>query len=536
MPQSAPRPETEDVFTMQPRRLTRKGSAAREPLKTPPAFVSITFCQSEGFVFVTVLPAKMPALLTITSRPPNVRTADSTAASTSPYFATSATRTSVRSFGSSFATRATLLRWSPTSTTAAPSSEKRRAVASPMPDPAPVTITTLPSKRIGNLRFSWGGFDTPARARFGTKVPVACRKLPVNCPKPLAPGSGMRVLCIVVGCVALLAGLAAGAQATFAPQVDYVAGTPNGVPRSVHLGDFNGDGNIDLLVLNQDADDVAILLGNGDGTFRPAQVFPVGNTPAGAVVLDLDGDGRLDVVVANFGSNDISVLLGNGDGTLRPQVRIPLSGGPSAVVAGDFDGDGKVDIAVTLRSAGGVATFFGNGDGTFRRGVTLVTDDSPFFPVTADFNGDGRSDLAVATFSKHGVAIFLGQGDGTFAPQQVYVIAGATVAGLVVGDFNDDGHLDIATANTTPATVAILLGNGDGTFQAPVTWPANGSLFIAATDLDRDGIPDLAVTANAGGRLAILRGVGDGTFAPPAFVGNTAITFGIAAADFDGDG
>ena len=346
----------------------------------------------------------------------------------------------------------------------------------------------------------------------------------------------MRVLCIVVGCVALLAGLAAGAQATFAPQVDYVAGTPNGVPRSVHLGDFNGDGNIDLLVLNQDADDVAILLGNGDGTFRPAQVFPVGNTPAGAVVLDLDGDGRLDVVVANFGSNDISVLLGNGDGTLRPQVRIPLSGGPSAVVAGDFDGDGKVDIAVTLRSAGGVATFFGNGDGTFRRGVTLVTDDSPFFPVTADFNGDGRSDLAVATFSKHGVAIFLGQGDGTFAPQQVYVIAGATVAGLVVGDFNDDGHLDIATANTTPATVAILLGNGDGTFQAPVTWPANGSLFIAATDLDRDGIPDLAVTANAGGRLAILRGVGDGTFAPPAFVGNTAITFGIAAADFDGDG
>jgi len=110
--------------------------------------VSITRCHSSGLVLVTVLPAKMPALFTITCSAPNSRTVASTAASTWRSFETSATRARVRSAGSVFATLPMLPRWWPTSTTTAPSIEKRRAAASPIPEPAPVTITTLPSNRI----------------------------------------------------------------------------------------------------------------------------------------------------------------------------------------------------------------------------------------------------------------------------------------------------------------------------------------------------------------------------------------------------
>ena len=132
---------------MQPRVLMSCGSAAREPLKTPPALVAITFSQSAGFVLATSFPAKTPALFTRMSRRPNSRIAMPTVASMSASFATSATLVRVRSRGSSEATPAMFFRWWPTSTTAAPSRERKCAVASPMPEPAPVTITTLPAKR-----------------------------------------------------------------------------------------------------------------------------------------------------------------------------------------------------------------------------------------------------------------------------------------------------------------------------------------------------------------------------------------------------
>jgi hypothetical protein len=146
--QSPRRPDTEEVFTMQPRVRSRCGIAAREPWKTPPAFTAITRSHSSGFAFVAVLPAKMPALFTITCSTPNFFTTPFTIDSTWRHFDTSHTRVNVLSGGRSRATRSMLREWSPTSTTFAPSCEKRRAVASPIPDPAPVTITTLPSNRI----------------------------------------------------------------------------------------------------------------------------------------------------------------------------------------------------------------------------------------------------------------------------------------------------------------------------------------------------------------------------------------------------
>src|ERR1700719_2022414 len=115
---------------------------------------------------------------------------------------------------------------------------------------------------------------------------------------------------------------------------------------SMGMGDFNGDGNQDLVVANNNSNDVSILLGNGDGTFQPNVDFGAGTVPNSVAVGDFNGDGRQDLAVANASSNDVSILLGNGDGTFQPTVNFGVGGGPFSVAVGDFNGDGKQDLAV----------------------------------------------------------------------------------------------------------------------------------------------------------------------------------------------
>jgi hypothetical protein len=88
-------------------------------------------------------------------------------------------------------------------------------------------------------------------------------------------------------------------------------------PNSVAAGDFNGDGKPDVAVASYKG--VAILLGNGDGTFGSPKEVPVSGLPHSVAVADFNGDGKLDVVVADEKSNSVSILLGRGDGTLKRQ-------------------------------------------------------------------------------------------------------------------------------------------------------------------------------------------------------------------------
>src|SRR6185437_7860096 len=107
---------------------------------------------------------------------------------------------------------------------------------------------------------------------------------------------------------------------------------------SLVAGDFNGDGRLDLAVADSDLSEVMVLLGNGDGTFQPPIVTPVGGTePLALVAGDFDGDGHLDLATANYYSRDVSVLLGNGSGSFPTVIRTPLSYEPVSLVAGDFN-------------------------------------------------------------------------------------------------------------------------------------------------------------------------------------------------------
>src|SRR5207245_3543929 len=92
----------------------------------------------------------------------------------------------------------------------------------------------------------------------------------------------------------------------------------------IAVGDFNGDGKLDLAVTDNANNTVSVLLGNGDGTFQAAQTVPVGTNPALVAVGDFNGDGKPDLAVSNVVSNTVSVLLGNGDGTFLPALNFPV--------------------------------------------------------------------------------------------------------------------------------------------------------------------------------------------------------------------
>jgi hypothetical protein len=137
-----------------------------------------------------------------------------------------------------------------------------------------------------------------------------------------------------------------------------------------------------------------VLLGKGDGTFLSAPSYAAGTNPRSVAVGDLNGDGILDLAVADQGSNRVSILLGKGDGTFQAAQNYSLNFSPQALAVGDFNGDGKLDLAVLDGSE--VSVLLGKGDGTFQAVLSYAVGFNPLSVVVGDFNGDGFPDLAVA--------------------------------------------------------------------------------------------------------------------------------------------
>jgi hypothetical protein len=310
----------------------------------------------------------------------------------------------------------------------------------------------------------------------------------------------------------------------------------------VAVGDFNGDGNPDLVVAHG-SNNVSVLLGNGDGTFQGAQNFAVGSEPLSVAVGDFDGrhyaNGSpiLDLAVANKGSNTVSVLLGNGDGTFQPAINFSTGRQPFSVAVRDLNGDGKPDLATVNLFSGTVSVLLGNGDGTFQTAHDFAVGINPFSIAVGDFNGDGKLDLATGSLTVNNVSVLLGNGDGTFSTPQTFA-TDRPPQSVAVGDFNGDGKLDLAAAKDESGTVSVLLGNGDGTFQTTHDFSVGlDNLSIAVGDLNGDGKPDLAtVSGGSSGKFSVLLGNGDGTFQTTQTFAAGATPFSVALADFNGDG
>lgn len=310
-------------------------------------------------------------------------------------------------------------------------------------------------------------------------------------------------------------------------------------PYAITAADFNHDGKMDAALANTSANDVSILLGNGDGSFAAPVDYPVGNFPAAISTADFNRDGNPDLAVVNHADSSVSILLGNADGTFQTQVA--YAAGSIFAILQDFDGDGKIDIA-SLGVAGNgalqVSLLPGNGDGTFRGPINSPVEGSGGNGIAlADFNRDGNWDLIVLNYDTGNAIIMLGNGNGTFsaASQSISVTNPTAIA---AGDFDGDGQADFAVADGYVPQVEIFLGNGDGSFRStPARYAIGDAAFsMEATDLNGDSIPDLTVVSANYHYVSILEGRGGGTFSPAINYGVSKGPTGLAVADFNNDG
>jgi hypothetical protein len=310
-------------------------------------------------------------------------------------------------------------------------------------------------------------------------------------------------------------------------------------PIAVATADFNGDGKVDLAVVNRIDGTVTIFLGNGDGTFTAhGTPVAVGNDPAAIAVGDFNKDGKPDLAVANSADDTVTILRGNGDGTFTALPSLATGSNPDAVVAADFDNDGILDLAIANRSDNTVTVWIGQGDGTFTESTTTPTGNTPVAIAASDFNGDGKLDLVVANNSDNTLTVLLGHADGTFTPTTAHPATGGSPQFVLVADFNNDGAADLAVANSGDNTVTVLLGNGAGAFTLAATVPTGGMPYsLAAADFDKTGTVDLAVANFNDSTVSVLLGNGDGTFSSSTALPASGTNPGaLAVADFNGDG
>jgi uncharacterized protein (TIGR03437 family) len=376
-------------------------------------------------------------------------------------------------------------------------------------------------------------------------------------------------------------------------------------PVSIALADFTGDGKPDLAVASAgnllgDSGSVALLRGNGDGTFQAPQQFSAGTNPRSVLAGDFNGDGRLDLAVASSGSADVSILIGNGSGGFGPVLSTSVGMPADYLAAGDLDGDGKLDVVALESASNTMSLLRGLGDGTLvvsghylagRGAQSLALIDLPNFSgpsilspdttaaephlqllnpsgggrfdgirayyanpgtrsvAVADFNRDGRLDMVTADSNRR-LSVLLNSGGGVFQnPSTMTIPSGATspsnATSVTTGDFNGDGIPDIAAVNDNFSFATIFLGRGDGTFQVGRQYSvATNPVFIVSADVNQDGKLDLVIANNGqvapstdNGNVALLLGNGDGTFQTPVQYFSAGVRpVFLAAGDFNGDG
>jgi len=343
-------------------------------------------------------------------------------------------------------------------------------------------------------------------------------------------------------------------------------------PAAVVVADVDGDGLPDMLV-STDGGEVAIIPAR-QGGFGAPTLLNVGGRTLGLAAVDLNGDARPDIVAVDNQYNQVAVMLSLGGGRFASPALYSTAPSPGAVTIGDYDGDGRPDIAVLAlgdnrvcqggpqpgKSCGqdsdcapaGICTAPGmtsvllqQPNGTFGTAHTTQVEETPIGIATLDANCDGKDDLLVANEASNTVSVLRSNGDGTFTAVQTLpqTAVGQAPIAIVVADFDRDGVPDFAVANTvapqTTPNIHLFRGSCTAAFAA---FP-NGQIHagelasaLVARDFTGDQIVDLAVVSQTSNSVYLLTGVGDGSMRPSDNDNVSRMPIAIAAGDFDLDG
>jgi len=327
-------------------------------------------------------------------------------------------------------------------------------------------------------------------------------------------------------------------------------------PGYVLVEDFNGNGNLDMVVANEQGGDVSVLLGDGKGGFSPARCspFPAGHNPNDLAVGDFNRDGRLDLAIANHETQHLTVLLGDGRGGFAPAPNSPFTVAvrphTHGVATGDFNGDGNLDLVTDSWGEDRLAVLFGDGDGSFGTpGTYVAVGKHPYQRIrVADLNGDGNADIVSPNLEGDNVTVLLSDGKGGFRqPTSSPVPCGDSPFNVAVGDVNADGKPDLAIVNSPSSTsdrsgkdgLTILIGDGLGAFTTMVGSPFVTGKFPnipAIGDVNGDGVADVAVSNPDVDNITIFTMSRQSSLASRTTISVRGHPKGLAIRDVNGDG
>ena len=281
------------------------------------------------------------------------------------------------------------------------------------------------------------------------------------------------------------------------------------------MADFTGNGVPDLAVLT--ADGVSIYLGDGKGGFSSPVTYNAGTDPTGLTVADLLGNGKLDLLVGNdYG--DVLILVGNGDGTFRPFEPVKQA---IALAVADLTGNGVPDFVFADQSLNRVSVVYGT-TGQNANSPSVVGNQTtgvlaPGAVLLKDLNGDGIPDLIVANSGGNNVLVYPGLGNGQFGPPvggTKGFPVGTDPTGLAVANLN--GQPDLLVADTGSNDVSVLLGQGSGSSWTMIPGARvhtdAGPVALAVGNLLGGTQPDLAVANSGANNVQVFPGIGGGFF------------------------
>ncbi len=302
------------------------------------------------------------------------------------------------------------------------------------------------------------------------------------------------------------------------------------------LGDFDGDGDLDVVATQSGTPanrSVAVYLNDGSGVLSMSSRVVTDVRAEHVEVGDFDDDGNLDVVLED--DDGLKVLLGDGSGGLGAPTIIQLNASFEQMIVGDIVEDGHVDIAIVGGSAS-VDVYSGDGTGGFALVATIPAQSLEEFTdlVLEDIDLDGHLDIAYPDLAN--VRVAFGDGAGGFTEPVAHPLV-AMSRTLASGDFDTDGFLDFAVGKIVhDAGHQLLFGDGLGGFgpgSGIEIWPDLGCLGFAYADFDSDGVGDVLLNGE-GARL--LRGRAAGGFDPPVSLPIASVPSAPVAADMNDDG